>query len=177
MEIQSLIDENKTTKGKFCSHPHSVVSLNTGEHSGSWVNQYSVPYSLRPIVDEQIKSWIADGIITYSEPGCTWNSALLVVRKHSNPNEKAKYRVCLDPRHINEKLSEDKYPMPLLRDLLDKSSNAKIFSSIDLENSFHQFFIKECDQTKTRVNLPSLPTGDPCKKINFYWLIYFQYFH
>lgn len=148
-KIQIELDNNFATKGKFCSIPNSVISLDTGNYPASWVNQYSVSHSMRPIVDKQVQQWLDEGIITFSLPGCTWNSALLVVKKHSISSETPKYRVCLDPRHINEKLKDDKYPIPLLRDLLDKAHVASIFSSIDLENSYHQFFIKESDQIKT----------------------------
>ena len=58
-------------------------------------------------------------------------------------------RICLDPRHIDAVLSEDRYPMPNLRDLLDSISGSTHFSSLDLEQSYHQFFIQEEDQIKT----------------------------
>jgi transposase InsO family protein len=147
--IAESIQANALTKGNYCSIPESVVCVNTGSHASSWVNQYSIPFALRPVVDAQVNQWLEDGVTTFSKPGCTWNSALLVVKKKSEEGQPPQFRVCLDPRHINEKLEDDKYPIPLIRTVLDRAAHSKIFTTIDLEQSYHQFFVREIDQVKT----------------------------
>eukprot|EP00733_Pompholyxophrys_punicea_P000127 Pompholyxophrys_punicea_v1_NODE_19_length_5902_cov_21.503677.p3 type:complete len:207 gc:universal NODE_19_length_5902_cov_21.503677:3288-2668(-) len=148
-KIQEALDRNATTKGKFYSLPESIVSLDTGSHAPSWVRQYKIPQSLIEVVDKTVVQWLEDNIITLAPPGCAWNSPLLVVGKKDELGRKTKYRTCLDPRHINAKLMEDRHPVPLLSDILDDLSGAKIFSTLDLESSFHQFLIKEEDRPKT----------------------------
>ena len=148
-KIDDSLKKNMNTEGQFCNVPESIISLDTLNHSPSWVSQYHIPVTLQKVVDNQITSWLNSGTIKMTKTSSDWNSPLLVVKKHTSANEQQKYRVCLDPRHINSKLLDDKYPIPLLRDLLDEANGAQIFSSLDLEASYHQFFINESDQKKT----------------------------
>jgi hypothetical protein len=147
-EINCSLHTNANVKG-FCNHPDSIVHLNTGANPPSFVHQYPIPMHLRNLVTEQVAVWLQKGIITFSTPGCCWNSALLVVKKQTPAGSAQKYRVCEDPRHLNEKLEDDKYPIPLLRSILDKAGGATVFSALDLENSYHQFAIQLSDQQKT----------------------------
>eukprot|EP00733_Pompholyxophrys_punicea_P001070 Pompholyxophrys_punicea_v1_NODE_456_length_1915_cov_6.565054.p1 type:complete len:114 gc:universal NODE_456_length_1915_cov_6.565054:796-1137(+) len=62
--------------------------------------------------------------------------------------QESKFRICLDPRHINAKLYNDGHPLPLLS-ILQHFRNAKYFSTLDLEQSFHRFRIRLEDQPKT----------------------------
>lgn len=147
--IQPLLSVNAATVSHFCNLPNSVVTLPTADHMPSWVSQYSLPRNLHSVVEEQIQSWLDSGVIVPTSPGCSWNSPLLVVKKQLNPLSPIKFRVCIDPRHLNAKLAEDKFPIPILRTLLDLTSGASIFSSLDLAASYHQFLIHEDDQVKT----------------------------
>ena len=147
--IAPLIQENQKTLKKFCKHPEATVSLDTGTNPPSWVSQYHIAKHLHDKVDVQIQEWLANGIITNTPQGCEWNSPLLVVGKTSYDNNQDKYRVCLDPRHINTKLKNDKFPIPTLRSLLDRTSPASVYSCIDLKHSFHQLKIRDEDQCKT----------------------------
>lgn len=44
--------------------------------------------------------------------------------------------MCIDYRRLNKKISMDRYPLPLIEDLLDKLSTMRVFSVIDLKNGF-----------------------------------------
>ena len=147
--IEPLIQENKQTLKQFCNHPEVTVSLDTGTNPPSWISQYHIAKHLHDKVDAQIEDWLANGIITNTPQGCEWNSPLLVVGKTSSDNIHDKYRVCLDPRHINTKLKNDKFPIPTLRSLLDRTSPSSVYSCIDLKHSFHQLKIRDEDQCKT----------------------------
>lgn len=77
------------------------------------------------IVDHQVEKWLTDNVIEPTTPSCSWNSPLLVVKK--GPKAETDYRACLDVRHLNLKLEDDKQEMPLLRSLLDKAADSKKF--------------------------------------------------
>ena len=147
--ISHSIAENLKTQRDFCNIPEAQVHLDTGNNAPSWVSQYNVPSHLKDAVTTQVTAWLDNGVIKLSPPGCTWNSPLLVVKKAPLQDGTPQLRVCLDPRHINSKLSDDRYPIPILRDLLDSVAGATIFSSLDLKQSYHQFPIHESDQVKT----------------------------
>ena len=45
-------------------------------------------------------------------------------------------RMCVDYRALNKITLKDNYPLPVIEDCLDYLGNKKIFSTLDLENSF-----------------------------------------
>ena len=142
--ITNHIESNLKTAGSFCSLPNSTVLLKlTPDAKPSWVSQYTIKPYLKTVVDEQVKKWLNSGIIEFAPPGTSWNSSLIVVAKVNELDDNIKHRVCLDPRHINRLLMDDRYPIPRLREILDAATGYKFFSSLDLESSFHQLKLKE----------------------------------
>ena len=96
-----------------------------------------------------MSKWLEKKIIVDSPVGCAWNSPLLAVPKKDANGNFVKSRVCLDPRHINNILADDKFPIPSLSELLDRVAGSAYFSSVDLEWSYHQFPLAQSDQEKT----------------------------
>ncbi len=71
----------------------------------------SGPHSQRQIVDEQIKDMLEQGVIQhFASP---WNSPLFLV-----PKKDGQYRPAIYFRRVNEVTEDDRYPLPVLRDLL-----------------------------------------------------------
>ncbi|GFW17947.1 retrovirus-related Pol polyprotein from transposon 17.6 [Trichonephila clavipes] len=53
-------------------------------------------------------------------------------------------RMCIDYRKLNQKLVKDKFPLPLIEDVLDTSlQEAKVYSALDLRNSFFHVDVDE----------------------------------
>jgi hypothetical protein len=46
-------------------------------------------------------------------------------------------RLCVDFRGLNKILKKDRYPLPLIADLLDTPKKARIYTKIDLRHAFH----------------------------------------
>ncbi|SAL96444.1 hypothetical protein, partial, partial [Absidia glauca] len=78
-----------------------------------------------------------------------WNSPLTLAPKKNADGTKSKKRPCLDPRHINSLLPDDKYPLPLIKDIFAQLKDARVFSTLDLKNAFHRFKIAKEDRHKT----------------------------
>lgn len=57
-------------------------------------------------------------------------------------------RPCQDYRYLNEGTILDKYPIPLVNDLLEKLRHANIFTKLDLRSGYNNVRIKEGDQWK-----------------------------
>ena len=59
-----------------------------------------------------------------------------------------KLRPVVDYRQLNSLTVPDRYPLPLIQELVDKVSNAKIFTKVDVRAGYNNIRIKEGDQGK-----------------------------
>ena len=60
-----------------------------------------------------------------------------------------KLRLVVDYRGLNAVTVKNRYPLPLIPEMLDRLNKAKIFTTIDLRNAYHQVRVKEGDECKT----------------------------
>jgi len=58
-------------------------------------------------------------------------------------------QLCVDFRRLNRITKKDRYPLPLISDLLDSSCKAHIYTKIDLRHVYHLVRIAEGDKWKT----------------------------
>lgn len=83
----------------------------------------------RQIVQEQIQTWLENEIV---KPSCSEFASPVVLAKKKNGS----YRLCIDFRRINKKICRDRYPLPIIEDILEKLYDADVFSVLDLKNGF-----------------------------------------
>lgn len=109
------------------------------------------PVNLRPyrystlqkdVIDDMVKEMLTSGIIQRSSS--PYASPIVLVKKKDGT-----WRLCVDYRGLNKQTIKDKYPIPLLEDLLDELGGAKYFSKLDLRAGFHQLRMTPEDIYKT----------------------------
>jgi hypothetical protein len=58
-------------------------------------------------------------------------------------------RLCVDYRGLNKVTIKNRYPLPLISELLDRLGHAKVFSKLDLRDAYYRLRIKEGDEWET----------------------------
>ena len=150
-EVQPLLDQNaKIPLSLYCPLEESIIELPTSEGPPSFQRQYPHPYHLRPVIDETVKKWLDDGVIVRAPVNTTWNSPLTITDKRNSQGEVTGKRICLDVRLLNNRLlTNDKHPLPLIKDIFDDLAGSTVFTTIDLSSAYHRFRIKKEFQDRT----------------------------
>ncbi|KAJ3690052.1 hypothetical protein LUZ61_019216 [Rhynchospora tenuis] len=111
----------------------------------------SKPVSIRPyrysyFQREEIESIIGDLLAnSFIRPSTSpYSSPVLLVKKKDSS-----WRLCIDYRQLNDMTVKNKYPIPIIDDLLDELKGACYFSKIDLKSGYHQIRMADSDIYKT----------------------------
>jgi hypothetical protein len=129
-----------------------------------YIKQYRLPQSQKSEVDKQIQGMIEDGII--EEARSAWSSPLLLVPKKVDTNGIKKWRIVIDYRKLNEKIQDDKFPLPNIAEILESLSGSVYFYHLDLYQGYYQLGLnKESRQytafttNKNQYQMTRLPMG------------------
>lgn len=110
-----------------------------------------VPFTLRPykysviqkdMVDKLVSELLDQGIIRHSNS--PYASPTVLVRKKNGS-----WRLCVDYRRLNSNTVKDRFPIPLIEDLMDELGGSTIFSKLDLRSGYHQVRMAQGEEHKT----------------------------
>ena len=107
-------------------------------------------YSLSPVELSALRTFIDENINTgFICPASSSHAApVLFVKKKDGS-----LRLCIDFQGLNKITKKDRYPLPLISDLVDSPSRAKIYSKIDLRHAYHLVRIAPGDEWKTAFHM------------------------
>ena len=65
------------------------------------------------------------------------------------PKPDGTLRLCVDYRGLNSMTIKNRYPLPLIDEILDRLSGAQVFTKVDVKNAYYRLRIREGDEWKT----------------------------
>ncbi|XP_026399605.1 uncharacterized protein LOC113295486 [Papaver somniferum] len=103
---------------------------------------YRIPYVQKEVVEKLVEEMLKSGVIKPSH--ILFSSPVLLVKKKDG-----RWRFCVDYRKVNDIIVKEKYPIPVIEELLDELKGSFVFSKIDLRAGYHQIRVSPGDTQKT----------------------------
>uniref|UniRef100_A0A453NRI9 Reverse transcriptase n=1 Tax=Aegilops tauschii subsp. strangulata TaxID=200361 RepID=A0A453NRI9_AEGTS len=139
LQYADLFEEPKELPPKRAlDHTIPLVPGATPPH----VRPYRVPQHQKQEMEDQIRKLLAAHLIRHSQS--PYAAPVLLVKKKDSS-----MRLCTDFRKLNSITVKNKFPIPVIEDLLDELHGAKYFSKIDLRSGYHQIRMYPEDIQKT----------------------------
>lgn len=112
-----------------------------------FVRSYRQAPQQRTEIKNQVDNLLKQGIIR--ESISPWSCPVHIVPKKPDASGKVKWRLVIDYRRLNDRIIEDKYPLPNIHDILDRLGRAQYFTTLDLASGYHQVEMHTNDIEKT----------------------------
>ncbi|KAL4272412.1 hypothetical protein GQ457_13G022950 [Hibiscus cannabinus] len=122
------------------SHDHAIV-LKPGTNPIN-LRPYRFPYHQKTEIERQVVEMLANSVIQTSQS--PFAAPCLMVKKKDGS-----WRFCVDYRQLNAATDKNRFPIPVVEDLLDELRGVGCFSKIDLRYGYWQIRVKAEDIAKT----------------------------
>ena len=108
---------------------------------------YSLSESEKEVLRQYLEENLENGLISRSSSPA--GASMFFVPKKSK-----ELRPCIDYRGLNDITIKDRYPLPLIKDVLEAMRGSKIFTKLDLRGAYHLLWIWKADEWKMAFRTP-----------------------
>jgi hypothetical protein len=126
--------------------PHTLPQQRPFDHSIPLIEGVKPvnvkPYRYSPTqkdeIERQVKEMLTNGVI---QPSLSpFASPVILVKKKDGS-----WRFCVDYRHLNAITVKNKYPLPIVDELLDELHGTVYFTKLDMKSGYHQIRLQADD--------------------------------
>ncbi|XP_071726817.1 uncharacterized protein [Rutidosis leptorrhynchoides] len=106
------------------------------------IRPYRHPPSQKDAIETMVAELLGNGVIRHSQS--PFASPIVMVKKKDGS-----WRMCVDYRELSVKTVKDRFPIPIIEELIDELSGSGVYSKLDLRSGYHQIRMFDDDIPKT----------------------------